>query len=252
MPLAVDSQFFSTNPRAASFLELFEFIPGIVFYAKDRESRFVAANSTMLATKNLSSPAELLGRSDDEFHPPNLAEAYVAEDRAIMESGNALSNQSWFVIDQNGRPGWFRSSKVPLYSSDETVIGIAGIRYAISTPEDRAAQFQNLAAAIQYLETNYASPISTSHLAKLAGMSVTHFNRRFAEIFRVSPNRFLLSVRVEKARFLLATTTSTISDIATDTGYYDQSHFTRHFRKLTGLTPKMYRRQYQAIDSNRV
>ena len=246
MSLAIDPEFFAAHPAAASLLELFEVLPGIIFFAKDRQSRFVAANSTMLATKNLSSPGELLGRSDRDFHPPALAEAYIAEDANVMKAGRSLTNQSWFVMDGHGRPGWFRSSKVPIRSVEGRVIGLAGVRYAISTPEERAAQFQNLATAVQYLEANFAENVSAARLAKLAGMSVTHLNRRFAETFRMSPNKFLLSVRVERARYLLAKTTATLGEIAVEAGFYDQSHFTRHFRRLTGLTPRMYRTQFQS------
>ncbi len=245
MPLSLNQEFFKLNPAATGFLDLFEFLPGIVFYAKDRSSCYVAANSTMLATKRLTSPSELLGRSDRDFHPPALAEAYIDEDRSIMETGKPLANQAWFVIDLSGRPGWFRSSKVPLHDADGSVIGLAGVRYAISTPEDRAQQFQNLVSAVHYLENNYTESISSSELAKLAGMSVTHFNRRFSEIFRLSPNQFLISLRVERARYLLSMTGMPIAEIVSETGFYDQSHFTRHFRKLTGMTPKKYRQQYR-------
>ncbi len=227
-------------------MALFEHLPGIVFYAKDLQSRFVAANSAMLATKKLLSPEELLGRTDRDYHPPALAEAYIEEDRMIMKSGEALANQSWFIIDQNGRPGWFRSSKTPLFSGEGKVIGLAGVRYAITTPEDRADLFQNLASVAQYLEKHFADQITAEQLADMAGLSVTHFNRRFSATFRMSPNRFLMSIRIEKARYLLTMTTKEIIDIATETGFYDQSHFTRHFRKITGITPKAYRLQYAA------
>lgn len=244
MSLVFDRRFFRAHPLAASVLELFEHLPEVVFYAKDAAGRFVAANSTMLATKELRDPAELLGRTDRDFHPPALAEAYMREDRAILESGRPLPNQSWLVIDRAGRPGWFRSSKTPLLAGSGKVVGVGGVRYAISSREDRLAQFQNLAAAVQHLERHHAEPVSTAQLAKLAGLSVTHFNRRFAEIFRQSPRQFLISFRVEKARHLLATTDLSIGEVSARTGFFDQSHFTRHFRKLTGLTPIRYRRRF--------
>ncbi len=245
MPLAIDQAFFRSHPSAESFLALFEFLPGVVFYAKDRSSRFIAANAAMLSAKNLSGPEGLLGKTDRDFHPPALAEAYIAEDAAIMKEARPLPNQSWFVIDQNGKPGWFRSSKTPLFSRTNEVIGIAGVRYAISTPEELARQFQNLFQVIRHLENHFSEQVSTDELAAMAGLSVTHFNRRFSELFHTSPNRFLISLRVEKARHLLSRTSETIGEISVKTGFYDQSHFTRHFRKVTGLTPRQYRQQFQ-------
>lgn len=244
MEASIDFDFFAAHPDVSSFLELFEYLPGVIFFAKDRQSRFVAANSAMLAVKKLQSADEILGRSDLDFHPPALAKAYMDEDQEIMKSGRPLANQSWFIIDQHGRPGWFRSSKTPIQTSSGEIVGIAGVRYSIETPDERTAQFQNLAAAVQFIEENFTEAITASQLAKIAGMSVTHFNRRFSELFRMSPNRFLQSLRVDKARHLLAFTQQPIGEIAVESGFYDQSHLNRHFSKLTGLTPRQYRQRF--------
>jgi len=239
-----EESFFHRHPTAASVMELFEYLPGVIFYVKDQESRYVAANSAMLRLKNLRDPAELLGKSDRDFHPPGLAAAYIQEDRRVMESGRILPNQTWFVIDIRGRPGWFQSSKTPVFSSRGEVIGLAGLRFAIQTPEERHRQFRNLSPVIQHLEENYTGPVSMSEMASLAGMSSSHFNRRFVEVLGMSPTRFLQALRLEKARQLLATTKDSIGDIAIETGFYDQSHFTRHFRAFMGMTPKDFRKTW--------
>jgi len=237
--------FFTSDPRVAALVDLFDCLPGVIFYAKDRESRFVAANQAMLAAKDLGAPEDLFGKTDHDFHPPVLAEAYVAEDRQVMEGGVALRNRVWFVIDRMGRPGWFNSSKVPLRDSSGDVVGIAGVRYAIETPEDRRRQFRRLAPVIRHLEEHYTEPVSMKEMAELAGMSTTHFNREFHGIFRLSPTRFLHALRMEKARQLLAKTERPVGEIALETGYHDQSHFTRHFRRAMGMTPREFRRTFR-------
>ncbi len=55
----------------------------------------------------------------------------------------------------------------------------------------------------------------------------------------------LNSLRVEKARQLLMHTDRTVGEIAIETGYHDQSHFTRHFRQLGGMTPGRFRLEYR-------
>jgi len=234
---------FARDPRVASLVALFDCLPGVIFFAKDRDSRFIAANAAMLAVKDLTRPEELLGKSDHDFHPAVLADAYVAEDRRVMEDGRALPNEIWFVIDRQGRPGWFNSSKVPLRDVDGEVAGIAGVRFAIRTPEDRERQFRGLSPVLKHLEEHFTEPVSMREMASLAGLSSTQFNRAFREILRMSPTRFLHSLRVERARQLLASTRRSIGAIAQETGYHDQSHFTRHFRKLAGMTPGEYRRR---------
>jgi len=237
--------FFEKRPAAAALIELFDYLPGVIFYAKDRESRYIAANRAMLVAKEIGDPADLLGRTDRDFHPAVMADAYIAEDRRVMESGRSLVNQVWFIVDRSGRPGWFNSSKVPLRDESGEVIGIAGVRYAIETPEDREKQFRGLAPVIRYLEENYTSSVPMREMAHLAGISSTHFNRQFTFLFGMSPTRFLHSLRVEKARQLLIHTDEAVGGIALETGYHDQSHFTRHFRRLTGMTPGQFRSRFR-------
>ncbi len=237
--------FLEDNPAALAIIELFDRIPGVIFYAKDRESRYIAANRAMLEAKDLTDPADLLGRTDRDFHPPVLADAYLAEDAWVMERNRSLPGQIWFVLDRSGRPGWFNSSKVPLRDAGATVVGLAGVRYAIATPEDRERRFKQLAPVIRHLEEHYTESVSMERMAALAGISTTHFNRRFTEVLGMAPTRFLHSLRIEQARQLLARTDRSIGEIALDTGYHDQSHFTRHFRKLTGVTPRIYRQRFR-------
>lgn len=235
----------STAVPASSLLELFDCLPGVIFYAKDRDSRYLAANRAMLRAKELSDPRELLGRSDRDFHPAALADAYIAEDRAVMDSGRPVLNRLWFVIDRSGRPGWFNSSKVPLRDPDGRVVGVAGVRYAVETPEDRERQFRELAPVVRHFEEHLSDPVSMVEMAKLAGLSPTQFNRRFRQLFGMTPTRFLHSLRVEKARQMLLRTKLSVGEIAVETGYHDQSHFTRHFHRIAWMTPGRFRSQFR-------
>lgn len=228
-----------------AFIDLFDCLPGVIFYAKDRESRYIAANRAMLEAKGVADSADLIGRTDRDFHPAVMADAYIAEDRRVMESGRALTNQVWFVVDRSGRPGWFNSSKVPLLDDSGVVTGVAGVRYAIETPEAREKQFRDLAPVIRYMEEHYTAPVSMAKMAELAGLSSTHFNRRFVHLFGMAPTRFLHSLRVEKARQMLVSPERSVGEIALETGYHDQSHFTRHFRALTGMTPGQFRARFR-------
>jgi AraC-like DNA-binding protein len=231
-------------PGFQCVVSLFDCLPPeVIFYAKDRHSRFIAANSAMLAAKSLTAPEQLLGRSDHDFHPSAMADAFVAEDRAVIESGQSELRKLWFVIDLSGRPGWFISSKVPLISPEGQVVGLAGLRYPIETPHERTRQFKRLAPVVRHLEKHYTQTVSMTAMADLCGLSSTHFNRAFRSLFGMNPTRFLHCLRTEKARQLLAKTDRTLGAIAHAIGYHDQSHFTKHFRQITGLTPKHFRSQ---------
>lgn len=240
---APDSVF--SDPRSADLVALFDALPGVIFYAKDRESRFVAANRAMLEVKRLERLEELLGKTDHDFHPALLADAYVREDREVMERDEPLLGQTWFIVDRFGRPGWHLSSKVPLHDASGAVCGVAGVRQAIDTPEDRERFFRKLAPVVRHLEEHCHENIDMAEMAALAGLSTTHFNREFRAVFRISPLRFVHALRTEKARQLLASTDEPVGEIALATGYYDQSHFTRHFRRVTGMSPLRYRKRFR-------
>jgi AraC-like DNA-binding protein len=241
----LDERFFARHPLATDLASLFDHLPNVIFYAKDRESRFVAANAAMTEAKPLKDPRSILGCTDYDFHPPALADAYVAEDRRVMEQDHGLPNQLWFVLDHRGRPGWFNSSKVPLRDRAGKVVGIAGVRYAVAAPHEAEERFRTLAPVIRHLENHYAENVSMKAMAELVGLSSTHLNRSFQDLFGVTPTRFLHSMRIEKARQLLAGTDRKVGAIAHETGFHDQSHFTRHFRRQTGMTPRSYRVRFR-------
>jgi methylphosphotriester-DNA--protein-cysteine methyltransferase len=73
--------------------------------------------------------------------------------------------------------------------------------------------------------------------------STYYFARLFRQATGETPHRFLLRLRIERAQELLATHVVSLTQIATDVGFADQSHFTRVFKQFVGVTPRAYRRE---------
>lgn len=243
---AFQREIITRQPAAASLIALYDTLPGVAFYAKDTRSRFVRANALALNTLGRRIEAEVLGLTDHDFHPPALAAAYIAEDQRVMATRRGITGQVWLVYHQQRQPVWYVSSKVPLMNERGKVIGLAGAMYPIEQPEEADRHFRELTPVIRHIETHYAEPVSMAGMARLAGISATHFNRRFQQLLRTSPTSYLLTVRVQAARRALSETRRTMAEIAADIGFCDQSHFTRHFRRHTGLTPAAYRKRYQS------
>lgn len=80
-----------------------------------------------------------------------------------------------------------------------------------------------------------------AHLARLTGLSPTHFTEIFARDVGEPPHRYLLGKRMERARELLGTTDLSISDLALELGFSSGQHFAAVFRRHTGTTPRAYR-----------
>jgi transcriptional regulator GlxA family with amidase domain len=94
----------------------------------------------------------------------------------------------------------------------------------------------------EYVEAHLHNSIELVELSGIAGLSVFHFAREFKQSAGVTPHYYLVRKRVERAKELLAGTDHSLSEIAFATGFSDQSHFTRHFRQIIGITPGQFRR----------
>jgi len=90
---------------------------------------------------------------------------------------------------------------------------------------------------LELIEAALDARLTIERLAQEAGLSPTHFARAFKETMGRAPHQYLLALRLERARRLLETTRATLSDIAQRTGFADQAHFTRLFKRVFGTTP---------------
>jgi len=99
------------------------------------------------------------------------------------------------------------------------------------------------AAIDHYVRANLSRRIAVHELADLACLSVFQLFRAFRRDRATTPCRFVLEVRIQHAKDRLRAGAS-IAETAFQTGFADQSHLTRHFKRLTGVTPKAYCAQY--------
>jgi len=236
--------FFSQVHGLRGPIELMAAIPSVCVFVKNLESRYVYNNAFHRIRYDRISAEDLVGKRARDFFPALLGDAYEANDQIVFETGATIRNEVWLVPTIRGTPGWFLSSKAPLHDPSGKIIGLLGLMYPIDTPQDQQIYLGSLHKAIEYIETHLIDELSAEKLADVAGMSVPHFNRVFRKTLRLSPMEYVLSLRVQEAQRLLVTTDLPLSEIATTVGFYDQSHFTKRFRKVTGITPRQYRKDF--------
>jgi AraC-like DNA-binding protein len=229
---------------AGQAFALFDHLPQIYLFVKDATHRFVHVNPAVWRLHGCSCAEQMLGRTDFDFHPPALASQYVEEDRRVMEGGQALIDQPWLVPGADGIPLWYLSSKLPLRDDAGTVFGLCGVMRPCAHGRETPPQYRRLAPALEAVLTRYGEPLTISMLAHCAQLSVSQLQREFRRLLQMTPSDYLLRVRVLMARRRLEQTSDAIGSIALDTGFYDQSHFTRTFRAATGLRPLEYRRRF--------
>nr|WSY53766.1 AraC family transcriptional regulator [Streptomyces sp. NBC_00886] len=121
------------------------------------------------------------------------------------------------------------------------------LRPSFPTPADDLAPGPVLARTLrELLDERITEGISLDEAAQLVHAHPAHLVRAFSGAYGIAPHRYLMSRRVDRARRLLLDGRPP-GEVATVTGFYDQSHLTRHFRKLVGVTPGRYPRDERQL-----
>jgi AraC-like DNA-binding protein len=227
----------------ASFEQLFDHIPGISFFAKNAQGVLMRGNQNYLARFNLPSEADLIGLTDYDIMPAVLADHFKKDDEEVMRTKEPKLHIIELFFNRQGLPDWYITNKLPVFSRKAKVIGVMGIIRSHAGTHDHNQSYSRIAPAVEYLREHFRDKISIENLAKVAGLSSRQFGRCFAEAYGISPQTFLIKMRVQAACELLRNSNDELADIAMSLGFYDQSSFTLQFRKHMGQTPRRYRAQ---------
>ncbi|MDC2805022.1 AraC family transcriptional regulator [Leuconostoc suionicum] len=96
----------------------------------------------------------------------------------------------------------------------------------------------------RYISNNFHSERNVETLANISGLSKYYFTRLFKETFHISPAKYLMNYRMNRAvKDLLDNTNLSMSEIAHQNGFFDESHFDKLFKQYHGVSPKKYQLQ---------
>ncbi len=101
-------------------------------YVKDSECRYVNCNQVTPPMNGFSSPLELMGKTDYDLYPMELANRYYADEQKILKTGKPIVNQEEPYIDAKGNIKWVSVSKIPIPDKEGNYIGIVGINRDIT------------------------------------------------------------------------------------------------------------------------
>jgi PAS domain S-box-containing protein len=126
-------------------------------YVKDAERRFVVGNVEVARFMGAATPDELLGKTDFDFYPKELAERYYADGQKVIRSGESLVSREEPAVDSEGNHKWFSTTKAPLRDSHGKIVGLVGISRDITARKlaehDREKLMQTLALKNKELES---------------------------------------------------------------------------------------------------
>ncbi len=100
---------------------------------------------------------------------------------------------------------------------------------------------QEFGSVREFLDKNLGASFTVDALAEIVHMSKFHFLRKFKQRTGLTPHRYLVWLRIERAKMLLSRPDLTLQEIAYSLGFSDQSHFTRTFKAATGVSPGRFR-----------
>jgi AraC-like DNA-binding protein len=108
-------------------------------------------------------------------------------------------------------------------------------------PSTIAAHHEAVERVIRVMHDRLDEPLTLQEMSRIAYISPCHFNRIFRQITGIPPNQYFYALRLETAKRLLLTTSTSVTDVCFDVGYNSLGTFIRRFTGLVGLSPSRFR-----------
>ena len=96
-------------------------------YVKDTQSRFIVGNAETASAMRVDTPKDLVGKTDFDFLPPDMARGFYEDEQEVLRSGKPLYNREEICLDGNGKQIQILTTKVPIRDSKGKITGIAGV-----------------------------------------------------------------------------------------------------------------------------
>jgi AraC-like DNA-binding protein len=232
---------------ASHFHRLFDHIPGLHFFAKNREGHLMFASRGLRERYSMRDESEILGMTDFDLNPDLMARAYVDDDGRLLSGEAEVIERLELWWDSQGMPDWFMVTKLPIRNRSGEVSGVMGLLRRPDQSDRELPVFQTVARAVEIIRRDFAKPVVIEEISRTCGQSLRQLQRRFRTAFGNTPQEFLIKTRVLAAQRMLEESSRNAAEIARLCGFVDASSFTQHFRKRIGLTPTAYRRRFREM-----
>lgn len=103
---------------------------------------------------------------------------------------------------------------------------------------------ENFIRAEAYIEAHLQDTLRNEHLANICGLSLSYFMKQFKQIYRMTPQQYIMERRFRRGRELLIQTQKPVNEIAEELSFCNASHFIRQFRSREGISPAQFRKKY--------
>jgi len=220
-------------------------------WLKDVRSRFLAVSEAFAEACGVT-PDEMIGKTEAPFFSLSRVEEFRSGDRRAIAWGRLI------VVLEGSHEERFRTFKAPVLDESGRVVGTAGLALPAISPTTRVARAwldlfplsreTNRAGPPMWLkrvrrdlDVAFNAPVSVAALASRVGRDPVYVTRVFRQAYGVTPVSYAHRHRVEWIARALATSARSLSQLAQEAGFADQSHMTRLFARYFGITPAAYR-----------
>jgi AraC-like DNA-binding protein len=240
---AEQRKFLDAIAPESHFHRAFDGLGDTFFFAKNLAGETLFFSRGILPHIGLQSEEQMLGATDEDLTPGPFAAHYRADDRTVIESKQPLIGHVDVWFDDVGLPDWYETSKYPIFDRSGAVIGVMGTLRRCKMSAVPGVTGTRLGPALSILQQDLGRFPPLAQLANACGMSPRHLQRSFHEVSGLGPRTYWMKCRIREACARLRTGRHSVARVAFDLGFCDQSNFTRHFRRHTGVTPTAYLRQ---------
>ena len=232
------------GPNLNAVKRLMDLLPNVGFYIKDACDRIITLNARNCELSALKDEFDAIGRKSSDLFPEPIGRACLARDAKVRAFDRpTINGVNYATVDRSTTPTVY--SVFPLHDAKGRLIGtMCGFYYA-KKPNASPPVRKRLQPALDYLGGSSNRSVRLEELARRCGLSLTHFRRLFCETFNETPAKYALRLRLNAACRALEDSDLSIVNIAVDTGFYDQSHFIKAFRRVYKVSPNTYRRRHR-------
>lgn len=244
-PAALRERFIRRVSAASPFYQMFDHLPDLAFFAKDRDFRFMCASRRFMDHFGFHDENEIVGKNDFHLFPDRLAENFRRDDEEVFSSGKPKLNIVELFFTDQGIPDWFVTNKLPLFDEKGRVIGLMGTVQSFEGKKQVLQPYLQIDRALAYIREHFRTGVSITELAEIVHLSPRQLHRKFVETFGASPQAFIMKLRIQAACEALQKEGAQIAEVGRELGFCDQSAFTQHFHRHMGMTPLRYLRQFR-------
>ena len=218
---------------------------GVYFFVKDTQGRVMIANKLTYVRCGFKSEDEIIGKTDYDIFEFDLADKYHKDEQEIIETGEAVFNMAELAPNKDGIIDCYFSNKMPVRDKDGKIIGVASTTSSHEYMKKMLGSYLTISPALEFIRDNFRTNISVPELADRLKMTQRKFGDTFKEVLTVTPQTYIIKMRIHYACVALISSKTALKQIAEDVGFYDHSTFIRQFTKHMGMLPTKYRKVYK-------